>query len=33
MDSHGGSLYAAVDAEARAKRAAALAVLGVGSRR
>ena len=33
MDSHGASLYAAVDAEARAKRAAALAVLGVGSRR
>ena len=33
MDSHGASLYAAVDAEARAKRAAALAALGVGSRR
>ena len=30
MDSHGASLYAAVDAEARAKRAAALAALGVG---
>jgi len=29
MDSHGASLYAAVDAEARAKRAAALAALGV----
>ena len=29
MDSHGGSIYAAVDAEARAKRAAALASLGV----
>ena len=33
MDSHGASLYAAVDAEARARRAAALAALGVGSRR
>jgi len=32
MDSHGGSLYAAVDAEARAKRAAALSALGVKSR-
>jgi len=30
MDSHGRSLYAVVDAEARAKRAAALAALGVG---
>jgi len=29
MDSHGGSLYAAVDAGARSRRAAALAVLGV----
>jgi L(+)-tartrate dehydratase beta subunit len=29
MDSHGGSVYAAVDADARAKRAAALAALGV----
>jgi L(+)-tartrate dehydratase beta subunit len=29
MDSHGGSVYAVVDAEARAKRAAALASLGV----
>jgi L(+)-tartrate dehydratase beta subunit len=29
MDSHGGSIYATVDAGARAKRAAALAVLGV----
>jgi L(+)-tartrate dehydratase beta subunit len=29
MDSHGGSIYATVDAEARAKRAAALASLGV----
>jgi len=33
MDSHGRSLYAAVDAGARANRAAALAALGVGSRR
>ena len=32
MDSRGGSLYTAVDADARAKRAAALAALGVGSR-
>ena len=30
MDSRGGSLYATVDAAAKAKRAAALAVLGVG---
>jgi L(+)-tartrate dehydratase beta subunit len=29
MDSHGGSLYAAVDAEARSRRAGALARLGV----
>jgi L(+)-tartrate dehydratase beta subunit len=29
MDSHGGSLYAAVDAEARARREQALAALGV----
>jgi len=29
MDSHGGSLYAAVDANARARREAALAALGV----
>jgi L(+)-tartrate dehydratase beta subunit len=29
MDSHGGSLYAAVDADARARRAQALAALGV----
>jgi L(+)-tartrate dehydratase beta subunit len=29
MDSHGGSLYAAVDADARARRARALAALGV----
>jgi L(+)-tartrate dehydratase beta subunit len=29
MDSHGGSVYATVDADARAKRAAALAALGV----
>ena len=29
MDSHGGSIYATVDADARAKRAAALASLGV----
>jgi hypothetical protein len=29
MDSHGGSLYAAVDADARARREAALAALGV----
>jgi len=29
MDSHGGSLYVAVDTDARAKRAAALAALGV----
>ncbi|HVP89089.1 MAG TPA: fumarate hydratase C-terminal domain-containing protein [Casimicrobiaceae bacterium] len=32
MDSHGESIYAAVDAEARSKRAAALAALGVKSR-
>jgi L(+)-tartrate dehydratase beta subunit len=32
MDSHGGSIYAAVDADARAKRAAALAALGVKAR-
>ena len=32
MDSRGGSVYAAVDAEARAKRAAALAALGVKAR-
>jgi L(+)-tartrate dehydratase beta subunit len=32
MDSHGGSIYAAVDAGARAKRAAALAALGVKTR-
>lgn len=31
MDSHGGSLYDVVDTEARAKRAAALATLGVKS--
>ena len=31
MDSHGGSLYNAVNADARAKRAAALAALGVKS--
>ncbi|NDP43991.1 MAG: fumarate hydrolyase [Aromatoleum sp.] len=31
MDSHGGSLYATVDAAARAKRAAALAAMGVRS--
>jgi len=31
MDSRGGSLYAAVDAAAKATRAAALAALGVGS--
>jgi L(+)-tartrate dehydratase beta subunit len=31
MDSHGGSLYDVVDAEARAKRAAILATLGVKS--
>jgi len=31
MDSRGGNLYAAVDAAAKAKRAAALAALGVGS--
>jgi L(+)-tartrate dehydratase beta subunit len=33
MDSRGGNLHAAVDAEARANRAAALAALGVGSGR
>ncbi|MGH8712475.1 MAG: fumarate hydratase C-terminal domain-containing protein, partial [Casimicrobiaceae bacterium] len=32
MDSHGGSLYHAVDAEARSRRAAALAALGVNVR-
>jgi len=32
MDSHGGSIYATVDAGARAKRAAALAALGVKTR-
>src|SRR2546428_11587270 len=32
MDSHGGSIYATVDANARAKRAAALAALGVKAR-
>jgi len=32
MDSHGGSIYAAVDADARGKRAAALAALGVKAR-
>jgi L(+)-tartrate dehydratase beta subunit len=32
MDSHGGSIYAAVDADARAKRAEALAALGVKAR-
>ena len=32
MDAHGGSLYTEVDAQARAKRAAALASLGVKSR-
>jgi L(+)-tartrate dehydratase beta subunit len=32
MDSHGGSLYTEVNAQARAKRAAALASLGVKSR-
>jgi len=32
MDSHGGSIYATVDADARAKRAAALASLGVKTR-
>ena len=32
MDSHGGSIYATVDADARAKRAAALASLGVKAR-
>lgn len=31
MDSHGGNLYATVDADARAKRAAVLAALGVKS--
>ena len=29
MDSHGGNLYATVDGDARAKRAAVLAALGV----
>jgi L(+)-tartrate dehydratase beta subunit len=33
MDSHGASLFAAVDADARGKRAAALAALGVGTGR
>ena len=32
MDSHGGSIYAAVDADARGNRAAALAALGVKAR-
>jgi L(+)-tartrate dehydratase beta subunit len=32
MDSHGGSLYMSVDADARGKRAAALAALGVNAR-
>ena len=32
MDSHGGSIYATVDADARANRAAALASLGVKAR-
>jgi L(+)-tartrate dehydratase beta subunit len=32
MDSHGGSIYATVDASARAKRAAALTALGVKAR-
>src|SRR5262249_55470997 len=32
MDSHGASIYAVVDADARAKRAAALDVLGVKPR-
>ena len=32
MDSRGGSIYATVDAQARAKRAAALAALGVKTR-
>jgi L(+)-tartrate dehydratase beta subunit len=32
MDSYGGSIYATVDADARAKRAAALASLGVKAR-
>src|SRR2546425_10481615 len=32
MDSHGGSIYATVDADGRAKRAAALASLGVKAR-
>src|SRR5204862_124686 len=32
LDSHGGSIYAAVDAGARGKRAAALATLGVKAR-
>ncbi len=32
MDSHGGSIYATVDAEARARRASALAALGVKAR-
>ena len=32
MDSRGGSIYSAVDAEARSKRAAALAALGVKTR-
>jgi L(+)-tartrate dehydratase beta subunit len=32
MDSHGGSVYATVDADARGKRAAALAALGVKTR-
>jgi hypothetical protein len=32
MDSRGGSIYSAVDAEARAKRTAVLAALGVKTR-
>jgi L(+)-tartrate dehydratase beta subunit len=32
MDSHGRSLYTSVDADARGKRAAALAALGVNAR-
>ena len=32
MDSHGGSIYATVDADARGKRASALAALGVKAR-
>ena len=32
MDSHGGSLYTSVDSDARGRRAAALAALGVNTR-